>query len=154
VRGYLETYRKRTGGAMLIASHNMAEVERLCDQVLMLRRGRIVDRGTPAELLRRYGRTNLEEVRHVYILRGSWPRILELAYWPTIQMIIWGFITLFLATNSSWVANAFGVLLSAVLLWDVLFRGQLGFSLSFLEEMYSRNLASSARCARSSTSCR
>jgi ABC-2 type transport system permease protein len=79
-------------------------------------------------------------LRHVYILRGSWPRILELAYWPTIQMIIWGFITLFLQTNSSWVANAFGVLLSAVLLWDVLFRGQLGFSLSFLEEMYSRNL--------------
>src|SRR5690606_30979979 len=62
VRGYLETYRERTGAAMLIASHNMAEVERLCDQVLMLRRGRIVDRGTPPELLRRYGRTNLEEV--------------------------------------------------------------------------------------------
>jgi ABC-2 type transport system permease protein len=79
-------------------------------------------------------------LRHVYILRGSWPRLLELAYWPTMQMIIWGFITLFLSTNSSWVANAFGVLLAAVLLWDVLFRGQLGFSLSFLEEMYSRNL--------------
>jgi ABC-2 type transport system permease protein len=79
-------------------------------------------------------------LRHAYILRGSWPRLLELAYWPTIQMIIWGFITTFLQTNSSWVANAFGVLLAAVLLWDVLFRGQLGFSLSFLEEMYSRNL--------------
>jgi ABC-2 type transport system permease protein len=79
-------------------------------------------------------------LRHAYILRGSWPRLLELAYWPTIQMIIWGFITLFLRTNSSWVANAFGVLLAAVLLWDVLFRGQLGFSLSFLEELYSRNL--------------
>jgi ABC-2 type transport system ATP-binding protein len=62
VRGYLEAYRRRTGAAMLIASHNMAEVERLCEQVLMLRRGRIVDRGTPAELLRRYGRSNLEEV--------------------------------------------------------------------------------------------
>ena len=81
-------------------------------------------------------------LRHAYILRGSWQLLLELAYWPTIQMIIWGFITLFLQTNSSWVANAFGVLLAAVLLWDVLFRGQLGFSLSFLEEMYSRNLAS------------
>ena len=79
-------------------------------------------------------------LRHVYILRGSWPRLLELAYWPTVQMIIWGFITQFLRTNSSWVANAFGVLLAAVLLWDVLFRGQLGFSLSFLEEMWSRNL--------------
>jgi ABC-2 type transport system permease protein len=80
-------------------------------------------------------------LRHVYVLRGSWPRLLELAYWPTMQMIIWGFITQFLYTNSSYVAHAFGVLLSAVMLWDVLFRGQLGFTLSFLEEMWSRNLA-------------
>ena len=79
-------------------------------------------------------------LRHLYVLRGSWPRVVELAYWPTMQMIIWGFLTVFLATNSSWVANAFGILLSAVLLWDVLFRGQLGFSISFLEEMWSRNL--------------
>src|SRR3546814_19294054 len=57
-----------------------------------------------------------------------------------MQMIIWGFITESLYTNSSWVAQAFGVLLSAVLLWDVLFRGQLGFSLSFLEAMWARNL--------------
>src|SRR3546814_12298756 len=78
-------------------------------------------------------------LRYLYVLRGSWPRLVELAYWPTMQMIIWGFITEFLYTNSTWVAQAFGVLLSAVLLWDVLFRGQLGFSLSFLEEMWARN---------------
>jgi ABC-2 type transport system permease protein len=80
-------------------------------------------------------------IRLLYVLRGSWPRLLELAYWPTMQMIIWGFITVFLYTNSTWVARAFGVLLSAVMLWDVLFRGQLGFTLSFMEEMWSRNLA-------------
>jgi ABC-2 type transport system permease protein len=80
-------------------------------------------------------------LRHLYVLRGSWPRLFELAYWPTMQMIIWGFITVFLYTNSSWVARAFGVLLSGVMLWDVLFRGQLGFTLSFMEEMWSRNLA-------------
>lgn len=79
-------------------------------------------------------------LRHLYILRGSLPRLLELAYWPTMQMIIWGFMSTFLATNSSWVAEAAGVLLAAVLLWDVLFRGQLGLSLSFMEEMWSRNL--------------
>jgi ABC-2 type transport system permease protein len=79
-------------------------------------------------------------LRHVYILRGSLPRLLELAYWPTMQMVIWGFVSTFLATNSSWVAGAAGVLLAAVLLWDVLFRGQLGLSLSFMEEMWSRNL--------------
>ncbi len=80
-------------------------------------------------------------LRYVYILRGSWPRIIELAYWPLMQVILWGFISKFLATNSSWVAQGAGVLIGAVLLWDVLFRGQLGFSVSFLEEMWSRNLA-------------
>lgn len=79
-------------------------------------------------------------LRHLYLLRGSWPRVLELVYWPTVQMVLWGFITLFFMTSSSWVAQAAGVLISAVLLWDVLFRGQLGVSLTFLEEMYSRNL--------------
>ncbi len=87
--------------------------------------------------LRRIGAMIL---RHTYLMRTSWPRIFELMYWPTIQMILWGFITRFLLTNSSYVAQAAGVLVSAVLLWDVLFRGQLGFSLSFLEEVWSRNL--------------
>ncbi len=81
-------------------------------------------------------------LRYTYLLRGSWPRIVELAYWPTIQMILWGFISQFFLTHSSWVAEAAGVLIAAVLLWDVLFRGQLGVSISFLEEMWSRNLAS------------
>jgi ABC-2 type transport system permease protein len=80
-------------------------------------------------------------LRHFYVMRRSWPRLVEMAYWPTMQMVIWGFLSQFLATNSSYVANAFGVLLAGVMLWDVLFRGQLGFSLSFLEEFWSRNLA-------------
>jgi ABC-2 type transport system permease protein len=80
-------------------------------------------------------------LRHFYTLRRSWPRLVEMAYWPTMQMVIWGFLSQFLATNSSYIANAFGVLLAGVMLWDVLFRGQLGFSLSFIEELWSRNLA-------------
>ncbi len=87
--------------------------------------------------LRRVGAMVL---RHVYLLRRSWPRVLELMYWPTVQMILWGFITLFFVGHSSWVAQATGVLISAVLLWDVLFRSQLGVSIIFLEEMWSRNL--------------
>ena len=79
-------------------------------------------------------------LRHLYVLRRSWPRILELAYWPTVQMILWGFVTLFFLRHSSWVAQAAGVLISAVLLWDVLFRSNLGVSLSFMEEMWARNL--------------
>jgi ABC-2 type transport system permease protein len=93
---------------------------------------------TPAGALRRIGAMLL---RHLYILRSSWPRILEIAYWPTMQMIIWGFLSTFLHSQSSYVAQAFGVLLAGVMLWDVLFRGQLGFAISFLEEMWSRNLA-------------
>lgn len=62
MRGYLEAYQRESGCAILLASHNMAEVERLCDEVLMMRGGRIVDRGAPATLIGRYGRVNLEEV--------------------------------------------------------------------------------------------
>ncbi|CAO3417743.1 ABC transporter ATP-binding protein [Azospirillum doebereinerae] len=62
IRTYLERYRARTGATILLASHNMLEVERLCDDVLMMRQGRIVDRGAPTALLARYGRTSLEEV--------------------------------------------------------------------------------------------
>ena len=56
------------------------------------------------------------------------------------QLVLWGFITKHLLTNSSWVAEASGVLIAAVLLWDILFRSQMGYSISFLEEMWSRNL--------------
>ena len=62
VRSYLEAYRARTGATVLLASHNMAEVERLCSEVMMMKEGLIVDRGSPDELIDRYGRTNLEEV--------------------------------------------------------------------------------------------
>jgi ABC-2 type transport system ATP-binding protein len=62
IRSYLEDYQARTGATLLLASHNMAEVERLCAQVMMMKSGLIVDRGSPGELIDRYGRTNLEEV--------------------------------------------------------------------------------------------
>ena len=62
VRTWLERYRAESGCTILLASHNMAEVERLCDHVLMMKKGRIVDRGSPAELLERYSRDTLEAV--------------------------------------------------------------------------------------------
>ncbi len=62
VRTYLERYRDSTGAAILLASHNMAEVERLCSDVLMMKEGRIVDRGAPNDLIARYGRDTLEQV--------------------------------------------------------------------------------------------
>lgn len=81
-------------------------------------------------------------IRHLYILRGSMARIIEIMYWPSIQMILWGFISRFFATAdaSNLGVQAFGVLLGAVLLWDMLFRTQLGVTLSYLEEVWARNL--------------
>ncbi len=70
LRGYLERYQAASGVAILLASHNMAEVERLAHQVLMMRAGRVVDRGAPAQLIQRYGRATLEEV-FLEIARGG-----------------------------------------------------------------------------------
>jgi ABC-2 type transport system permease protein len=78
--------------------------------------------------------------RYWFLLRSSWPRILDLIYWPTVQMLMWGFLQLYVVQNAGFFARAGGVFIGAVLLWDILFRGQLGFSISFLEEMWSRNL--------------
>jgi ABC-2 type transport system ATP-binding protein len=62
IRSYLEVYQRRNGATILLASHNMGEVERLCSEVMMMRKGRIVDRGSPRALVARYGRDTLEEV--------------------------------------------------------------------------------------------
>ena len=62
VRSWLERYRDQSGCTILLASHNMAEVERMCSHVLMMKQGKIVDRGSPAELLERYGRNDMEDV--------------------------------------------------------------------------------------------
>ncbi len=79
-------------------------------------------------------------VRYFYLIKTSVPRILELMYWPTFQMILWGLISKHLAGSNDTVVQIGGALISGVLLWDILFRSQLGFSLSFLEEIWSRNL--------------
>jgi ABC-2 type transport system permease protein len=79
--------------------------------------------------------------RHFYLMRSSWPRLAELIYWPLVQMLMWGFLQTYLNANSTFLAAAGGSLIGAILLWDVLVRGQLGMSVSFLEEMWSRNMA-------------
>ena len=70
VRGWLERYRDATGATIILASHNMAEVERLCSEVVMLKQGRVVDRGSPAALIGRYGREDMEQV-FLDIARGT-----------------------------------------------------------------------------------
>ncbi len=79
-------------------------------------------------------------LRHWYLITRPPPRIIDLCYWPILQMVVWGFIQKFLITESSFFAQAAGLLTAAVLLWDLLFRSQISFSLSFFEEVYARNL--------------
>jgi ABC-2 type transport system permease protein len=79
-------------------------------------------------------------LRYWYLLRSSWPRLADLIYWPTVQMVTWGFLQFYIMQNSGFFARAGGTFIGAVLLWDILFRGQLGFSISFLEEMWARNI--------------
>ncbi len=79
--------------------------------------------------------------RHLALYRRSWPRLLELAYWPTLQMCIWGFTSSFLMARGGNAATlAAGALLGGVLLWEVALRSQMGVAISFLEELWSRNL--------------
>lgn len=78
--------------------------------------------------------------RHAYLLLKSWPRIVSMMYYPTVTMVLWAFLTIYLTPTSNFLKDAPGFFIGAVLLWDVLFRGQLGVSLTFIEEMYARNL--------------
>ena len=94
----------------------------------------------PAQIMFSPRRVAAMVLRYWYLLRSSWARLTELIYWPTVQMLMWGFLQTYLASQTSLYARAGGVLVGAVKLWDILFRGQLGFSMAFLEEMYARNL--------------
>jgi ABC-2 type transport system permease protein len=79
-------------------------------------------------------------VRYTYLLRSSGIRLIELIYWPFLQMLTWGFLQKYLAGTTNPLAQAAGVLIGSVLLWDILFRSKIGFSTTFIEEMWSRNL--------------
>ena len=91
----------------------------------------------PGASLRRIGGMVL---RHWYVIRSSGPRAAELVFWPLVSMLMWGFLQTYLAKTTGLAANAAGLLVGGVLLWDILVRSQLGFSIAFLEEIWSRNL--------------
>ena len=78
-------------------------------------------------------------LRHFFLIKGSLPRILDLIYWPTIQIILWGFISKFFSTYSDYYNNTVGVILTCAILYDFLFRSSISFNMLFLEEIWSRN---------------
>ena len=79
-------------------------------------------------------------LRHVYLIKGSFPRILDLIYWPTVQIFLWGFISKFFTLSSSYFENTVGIILSAAILYDFLFRSSISYNMLFLEEIWSRNI--------------
>ena len=78
-------------------------------------------------------------LRHFYLIKGSLPRILDLIYWPTIQIILWGFISKFFSIYSDYYNNTIGIILTCAILYDILFRSSISFNMLFLEEVWSRN---------------
>ncbi|HXY58068.1 MAG TPA: ABC transporter permease [Methylocystis sp.] len=91
-----------------------------------------------------FARVGAMVLRYFYVLRSSYPRLLEMVYWPTVQMLTWGFLQSYFASSVAPQGQAVklgAALIGAVLLWDVLLRTQQGFSFAFVEEMWSRNLA-------------
>ncbi len=78
-------------------------------------------------------------LRHFFLIKSSLPRLLDLIYWPTIQIILWGFISKFFTMHSEFYNHTAGIILSAAILYDFLFRSSISFNMLFLEEIWSRN---------------
>ena len=151
---------------MLWTSHNMYEVEEVCDRVLFLSRGKILLEGDPKTLPREHGkavargslhrgcaRTALARamtmqprrappriaLRQFYLVRGSPRAVLPLFAWVAVDIVLWGFITRYLNTVTSPGFNFVPVLLGAVLLWDFFTRVMQGVTMAFFEDVWSRN---------------
>ena len=78
-------------------------------------------------------------LRHFFLIKSSFPRILDLIYWPSIQIILWGFISKFFSIYSDYYNNTVGIILTCAILYDFLFRSSISFNMLFLEEIWSRN---------------
>ena len=78
-------------------------------------------------------------LRHIYLIKRSLPRILDLIYWPTIQIVLWGFISKFFTLHTDLYNHTVGIILSSAILYDFLFRSSISFNMLFLDEIWSRN---------------
>ena len=86
------------------------------------------------------GRISALIARHLFLYRRSFPRLLEIFYWPLLDLVVWGFITVYLSQGGEGLHGAVTFFLGALIFWDILFRAQQGITISFLEEIWSRNL--------------
>lgn len=79
-------------------------------------------------------------LRQAYLYRRSFPRLLEVFYWPTMDILLWGFVSIYLQKSTTGLPRFVAFFLGALILWDILFRAQQGITVSFLEDMWARNL--------------
>ena len=79
-------------------------------------------------------------LRHLYLYKRSLPRLMEIFYWPVLDLLVWGFVSVYLAQYEGALPDFVAFFIGALILWDILFRSQQGISVSFLEDMWSRNL--------------
>ncbi|MBN1272295.1 MAG: ABC transporter permease [Candidatus Aminicenantes bacterium] len=79
-------------------------------------------------------------MRHLYLYRRSVPRLVEMFYWPLLDLLVWGFITVYLSQFRQTLPGFVTFFIGALILWDILFRSHQGISVSFLEDIWSKNL--------------
>lgn len=79
-------------------------------------------------------------MRHLYLYKRSMPRLMEVFYWPVLDLLVWGFVTVYLSRQEGTLPQFVTFFIGALILWDMLFRSQQGISVSFLEDVWSRNL--------------
>jgi ABC-2 type transport system permease protein len=79
-------------------------------------------------------------MRHIYLYRRSIPRLMEVIYWPLLDLLVWGFITVYLAQYRQNLPGFITFFIGALILWDILFRSHQGISVSFLEDVWAKNL--------------
>lgn len=75
-----------------------------------------------------------------YLLAGSWPRLIDLIYWPTLDMLMWGFLNHYMSLASTGLGIVSGVILGACMMWNIMLRSQISLFQSFMEELWSRNI--------------
>lgn len=79
-------------------------------------------------------------LRYLYLYKRSFPRLLEIFYWPLLDLVVWGFVSVYLARYKGALPEFITFFIGALILWDILFRSQQGVTISFLEDLWSRNL--------------
>ena len=148
IKAFLKEYQRTAGLSILYTSHNMREMEEMSNRIIFLQHGHIVAEGTVrpncstvwptgfrrslfeisegAKSTMNLGRIGGLLSRHLYLYKRSFARMLEIFYWPFLDLVVWGFITMYLKDAGVSLHGAVAFFLGALILWDVLFRAQQG----------------------------